>query len=56
VTKKEAKKILKYADLTTEIQRICNVKTKATSVIIGVTRTISNLDIAPPSSSTYETL
>jgi hypothetical protein len=36
VIKKEAEKILKYKDLTTEIQRKCNVKTKAiTSNNIG---------------------
>ena len=28
VIKKEAEKILKYKDLTIEIQRMCNVKTK----------------------------
>ena len=41
VIKKEAEKILKYKDLTTEIQRMWNVKTKAIPVIIGVTGTIS---------------
>jgi hypothetical protein len=41
VTKKEAEKILKYKDLTIEIQRMCNVKTKVTPVIIGATGTIS---------------
>jgi hypothetical protein len=39
--KKEAEKILKYKDLMTEIQRMCNVKTKVTPVIIGAIRTIS---------------
>ena len=39
--KKEAEKILKYKDLTTEIQRIWNVKTKVIPVIIGATGTIS---------------
>ena len=39
--KKEADKILKYKDLTTEIQRIWNVKTKMIPVIIGATETIS---------------
>jgi hypothetical protein len=39
--KKEAEKILKYNDLTTEIQRVWNVKTKVTPVIIGATGTIS---------------
>jgi len=41
VIKKEAKKILKYKDLTVEIQHMWNVKTKVISVIIGVTGTIS---------------
>ena len=41
VIKKEAEKILKYKDLTTEIQRMCNVKTKVIPVIIGATGTIS---------------
>jgi len=39
--KKEAEKILKYKDLTVEIQRIWNVKTKVIPVIIGATGTIS---------------
>ena len=39
--KKEAEKILKYKDLTTEIQRLWNVKTKVIPVIIGATGTIS---------------
>jgi hypothetical protein len=42
VIKKEAEKILKYEDLITEIQRMWNVKTKVTPVIIGATGTISN--------------
>jgi len=41
VTKKEADKILKYKDLTIEIQRMWNVKTKVILVIIGATGTIS---------------
>ena len=39
--KKEAEKIVKYKDLTTEIQRMWNVKTKVTPVIIGATGTVS---------------
>jgi len=41
VIKKEAEKILKYKDLTTEIQRMWNIKTMVIPVIIGVTGTIS---------------
>jgi len=41
VIKKEAENILKYKDLTTEIQRMWNVKTKVIPVIIGATGTIS---------------
>jgi len=41
VIKKEAEKILKYKDLTIEIQRMWNVKTEAKPVIIGATGTIS---------------
>jgi hypothetical protein len=37
---KEAEKILKYKDLTTEIQRMWNVKTRVIPVIIGATGTI----------------
>jgi len=40
VIKKEAEKILKHKDLTIEIQRMWNVKTKVIPVIIGVTGTI----------------
>ena len=39
--KKETEKILKYKGLTTEIQRMWNVKTKVIPVIIGATGTIS---------------
>jgi hypothetical protein len=41
VIKKEAEKILKHKDLTIEIQRMWNVKTKVIPVIIGVIGTIS---------------
>jgi len=41
VIKKEAEKILKYRNLTIEIQRMWNVKTKMTPVKIGTTGTIS---------------
>ena len=41
VIKKEAEKILKYEDLTIEIQRMWKVKTRAIPVIIGATGTIS---------------
>jgi hypothetical protein len=41
VIKKEADKILKYKDLTIEIHRTRNVKTKVILVIIGATGTIS---------------
>jgi len=43
VIKQEADKILKYKDLTIEIQRMWNVKTKMLPVIIGATGTISKL-------------
>jgi hypothetical protein len=41
VIKKEAEKILKYRDLTTEIQRMWNIKTNVIPVIIEATATIS---------------
>jgi len=40
VIKKEAEKILKRKDLTIEMQRMWNVKTKVIPVIIGATGTI----------------
>jgi len=43
VIKKEAEMILKYKDLTIEIQRMWNVKTKVILVIIGAAGTISKL-------------
>jgi hypothetical protein len=41
VIKKEAEKILKYKDLTIEIQLMWNVKARVIAVIIGATGTIS---------------
>jgi hypothetical protein len=41
VIQKEAENILKYKDLTAEIQRMWNVKTGVIPVIIGATGTIS---------------
>jgi hypothetical protein len=41
VIKKETDKILKYEDLTIEIQRMWNVKTKVIPVVIGATGTVS---------------
>jgi hypothetical protein len=41
VIKKEAEKILKYKDLTIEIQCMWNLKTNVIPVIIGATGTIS---------------
>jgi hypothetical protein len=41
VIKKEAEKILKYKDLTIEIQRMWNVKTRVITVVIEAIWTIS---------------
>jgi hypothetical protein len=41
VIQKVAEKVLKYKDLTIEIQRVWNVKTRVILVIIGATGTIS---------------
>jgi hypothetical protein len=41
VIQKEAEKILKYKDLTIEMQSMWNVKTRVIPVIIGATGTIS---------------
>jgi len=41
VIKKEAEKILKYKDVTIEMQHMWNVKTKVIPVIIGATGTVS---------------
>ena len=45
VIKKEAEKILKYKDLTTEKQRMWNLKTKVIPVIIGATGSIFAMSI-----------
>jgi hypothetical protein len=41
VIQKEAEKIVKYKDLTTQIQRMWNLKTRVIPVIIEATGTIS---------------
>jgi len=41
VMKKETENILKYKDLTTEIQRMWNIKTKVIAIIVGTIGTIS---------------
>jgi hypothetical protein len=41
VIQKEAEKILKYKDLTIDIQRMWNIKTRVIPVIIGATGTTS---------------
>jgi hypothetical protein len=41
LVKKEAEEILKYEDLTTELEHTWNVEAKVISVITGATGTIS---------------
>jgi len=55
VIKNEAEKILKYKDLTTEIQSMWNVKTKVIPVIIGVPGTISKSSRKYMSNNTRKT-
>jgi hypothetical protein len=43
VIQEEAEKVLKYKDLTIEMQRTWNVKTRVIPVIIGATGTFSEL-------------
>ena len=49
---KEADKILKYEDHTTEIQRMWNVKATVIPVIIGATGTISKITQTVPEQRT----
>jgi hypothetical protein len=41
VIQKEGEKVLKYKNLTIEVQRMWNVKTRMIPVMIGATRTVS---------------
>jgi hypothetical protein len=41
VIREQAEKILQYKDLTIKIQRVCNIKTKVMTVMIGATGTSS---------------